>query len=103
VSYPLGPHEVTGDTSMHALRSQLDTSAPTSVANDAAQRSLVTELRDIVGRTALGGPEKSRDRHVARGKLLVRDRIDRLLDEGSPFLEVAPLAAHDVYNNDSPA
>ena len=44
-------------------------------------------------RLALGGPEASRERHVARGKLLPRDRVDALLDEGSPFLEIAPLAA----------
>src|SRR5699024_263960 len=51
---------------------------------------------------ALGGPEHSRQRHVARGKLLPRERIGHLLDEGSPFLEISPLAAHDMYDGASP-
>ena len=51
---------------------------------------------------ALGGPERSRERHVARGKLLPRERIDALLDDGSPFLEVAPLAADGLYDGEAP-
>lgn len=88
---------------METLHTAIDATGETSLANDAAQRALVDELRQITQRTARGGPERSRERHVARGKLLVRDRIDRVLDEGSPFLEVAPLAAHDLYGNDSPS
>src|SRR5690554_947801 len=91
------------EPSMETLHTTLDPASEPARANDAAQRALVDELRDNIRRTSLGGPEKSRERHVARGKLLVRDRIDRLLDEGSPFLEVAPLAAHDLYDNDSPS
>ncbi len=53
--------------------------------------------------TALGGPERSRERHVGRGKLLPRDRVDELLDDGSPFLEVAPLAATGLYGDEAPA
>ena len=64
--------------------------APTSY------RDLVMELHDRTALVALGGPQKSRDRHVARGKLLARDRVDALLDRGSPFIEVAPLAAWDI-------
>lgn len=64
---------------------------------------LEAELAELLARTARGGPERSRERHVARGKLLVRDRIDALLDEGSPFLEVGALAAHGLYDGDSPA
>ena len=56
-------------------------------------RALVDDLRARRARVAAGGPEASRLRHVARGKLLARDRIDTLLDRGSPFLELAPLAA----------
>ncbi len=63
---------------------------------------LVAELRSRLRTRALGGTPRSRDRHVARGKLLPRDRIERLLDPGSPFLEVAPLAAEDMYDNDCP-
>ena len=67
-----------------------------------AQQALAEDLRQRLARTALGGPEKSRERHVARGKLLPRDRIDYLLDEGSPFLEIAPLAANGLYNDEAP-
>ena len=71
--------------------------------NAETQDALVAELRERVATAAAGGPERSRERHVSRGKLLVRDRVQRLLDEGSPFLEVAPLAAHDLYDGDAPA
>lgn len=71
-------------------------------ANDEAQRILVAELRERLATTARGGPERSRERHVARGKLLPRDRIDSLLDRGSPFLEVGALAANGLYNDECP-
>ena len=61
---------------------------------------LVSELRDRLRARALGGPEASRARHVARGKLLPRDRVERLLDPGSPFLELAPLAAEGMYDDE---
>ncbi|WP_346922947.1 carboxyl transferase domain-containing protein [Glutamicibacter creatinolyticus] len=67
-----------------------------------SMRALVDELREKLARSALGGSEKSRARHVSRGKLLPRERISRLLDEGSDFLEVAPLAAHGLYDDASP-
>ncbi|WP_404439167.1 methylcrotonoyl-CoA carboxylase [Microbacterium aerolatum] len=67
------------------------------------QQSLAAELRERLSAVALGGPQSSRDRHVARGKLLPRERITRLLDEGSPFLEVAPLAAEGLYGGEVPA
>ncbi|QDZ16587.1 carboxyl transferase domain-containing protein [Humibacter ginsenosidimutans] len=66
------------------------------------QRELVADLRDRLARAALGGPERSRERHVARGKLLPRERVDRLLDAGSPFLEIAPLAAIGMYDDEAP-
>jgi 3-methylcrotonyl-CoA carboxylase beta subunit len=72
-------------------------------ASDAAQRALVADLRERLAVAAAGGPERARERHVARGKLLPRDRIDALLDEGSPFLEIAPLAATGMYDDESPA
>ncbi len=71
--------------------------------NDAGQRALVAELRRRLAAAAAGGPERARERHVARGKLLPRERIDVLLDEGSPFLEIAPLAATGLYDDESPA
>ncbi|MDF2847509.1 MAG: methylcrotonoyl-CoA carboxylase, partial [Oerskovia sp.] len=71
-------------------------------ANDVAQRSLVAGLRERTARAALGGPETSRARHVARGKLLPRERVEHLLDEGSPFLEIAPLAAEGMLGGEWP-
>jgi 3-methylcrotonyl-CoA carboxylase beta subunit len=88
--------------SMETLASRIDSTSETFAENDAAQRALVDDLRERLATAALGGPEKSRQRHVDRGKLLPRDRIDHLLDEGSPFLEIAPLAANGMYNDDSP-
>ncbi|WEG10257.1 carboxyl transferase domain-containing protein [Microbacterium horticulturae] len=69
----------------------------------ATQRDLAAELRERVAVAAEGGSAASRDRHVTRGKLLPRDRVRRLLDEGSPFLEVAPLAADGLYDGQAPA
>ncbi|MFF0489777.1 carboxyl transferase domain-containing protein [Nocardia sp. NPDC004068] len=72
------------------------------VGNREAHRALVAELRDRLATAALGGPERARERHVARGKLLPRQRVDRLLDPGSPFLELSPLAADGMYGGDCP-
>ena len=72
-------------------------------ANRDAHLELVGQLRAKLDTAALGGPERARDRHVARGKLLPRDRVDELLDPGSPFLEVAPLAADGMYDDECPA
>src|ERR1044072_4596665 len=62
--------------------------------------SLVSDLRKRRDSAALGGPDRSRDRHVARGKLLPRDRVMNLIDPGSPFLELSPLAANGMYEDD---
>ena len=88
---------------METLRSAIDATSEEFAANEAAQRALVVELNERLGTAAVGGSEASRERHLSRGKLLPRDRINYLLDNGSPFLEVSPLAAHDLYNNDSPS
>ena len=66
------------------------------------QAALVAELRQRLSVAALGGPERSRERHVSRGKLLPRDRVDTLLDPGSPFLELSALAADQMYDGDAP-
>ncbi|HEY3771356.1 MAG TPA: carboxyl transferase domain-containing protein [Solirubrobacteraceae bacterium] len=71
-------------------------------ANLEANRALVEDLRATQARLALGGGERARERHVGRGKLLPRDRVDRLLDPGAPFLELSPLAALGLYDDDSP-
>lgn len=75
----------------------------TPVVNREAHLRLVEQLRAKLAAAALGGPERSRERHVARGKLLPRDRVDGLLDPGSPLLEVAPLAADGMYDDECPA
>jgi len=71
-------------------------------ANAAYNRALVERLRADVARAALGGPERARERHAARGKLLPRDRVERLLDPGSPFLEIGQLAANGLYGDEVP-
>ena len=76
-------------------------SAP--AAHREAHLQLVAQLRDKLAVAALGGPQRARDRHTARGKLLPRDRVDGLLDPGSPLLEIAPLAADGMYDDDCPA
>ena len=63
-------------------------------------RALVADLRAKVAAAALGGPEQHRERHIARGKLLPRDRVERLLDPGAPFLEIGQLAANGMYEGD---
>lgn len=74
-----------------------------ATANREAHLHLVAQLREKLAVAALGGSQRSRDRHVERGKLLPRDRVDVLLDPGSPLLEIAPLAADGLYGGDCPA
>src|SRR3954452_17368456 len=68
----------------------------------AHNRALAEELRDRVASAARGGPDKHRERHVGRGKLLPRDRVTRLLDPGSPLLEIGQLAANGMYHDEAP-
>ena len=84
------------------LTSNADPASAEFQANEAEHRRLVGELRERLARAAGGGGEKARERHVSRGKLLPRERVDRLLDLGSPFLELAPLAAEDLYDGAAP-
>ena len=72
-------------------------------ANADHNRALADRLRADVATAALGGSEKARTRHTSRGKLLPRDRVERLLDPGSPFLEIGQLAANDLYDGEVPA
>jgi 3-methylcrotonyl-CoA carboxylase beta subunit len=76
--------------------------SPEFAARAAHNRALTERLRTDVAAAALGGNEKSRDRHVSRGKLLPRERVERLLDPGSPFLEIGQLAANDLYAGEVP-
>jgi 3-methylcrotonyl-CoA carboxylase beta subunit len=71
-------------------------------ANAEAHAVLVADLRARQAKAALGGGERARDRHTSRGKLLPRERIDRLSDPGSPFLELSPLAAEGLYEDAAP-
>ena len=85
---------------MAILNTQINTRSPEFATNSAAMLEQVQNLRTLLGRVSEGGGEKAQQRHVSRGKLLVRDRINALLDPGSAFLEVAPLAAYEVYGED---
>ena len=76
--------------------------APEAQARARHNRALAAELRQRVATAALGGDQRSRDRHVARGKLLPRDRVEGLLDPGAPFLEIGQLAAGGRYNDEVP-
>ena len=84
------------------LESRLNPRSAEFQANAAAMRALVDDLRAHLEKIALGGSEASRSRHVARGKLLPRERVQTLLDPGTPFLEIAPLAALNMYANAAP-
>jgi len=88
---------------MPQLTSRVDRRSEAFRANDAAQRALATELQQRLTQVAVGGSEAARAQHVARGKLLPRDRVDTLLDRGSPFLEIGALAAWDMYDGETPA
>ena len=74
----------------------------TLTSNREQHLQLVDELRERLARASLGGSASARERHVSRGKLLPRDRVDSLLDPGSPFLELAPLAAYGMYDDECP-
>ena len=87
---------------MPALKTQLDPRSAEFAANAAAMRVLVDDLRARCAEVAQGGGQAARDKHLARGKLLPRARVQALLDPGTPFLEIAPLAALNLYNNDAP-
>ena len=88
---------------MNVLESQIQPRSPEFKANAAAVRALVEDLRAKARAVAQGGGQAARDKHVARGKLLPRDRVDRLLDPGTPFLEVGQLAALGMYDDQAPA
>src|SRR6218665_4009905 len=87
---------------MPKLNSVIDASSEAFARNAAHNRALVDELRAKVAEAALGGSESSREKHTARGKLLPRQRVERLLDPGSPFLEIGQLAACDLYDGEAP-
>ncbi|RYE94777.1 MAG: methylcrotonoyl-CoA carboxylase [Myxococcales bacterium] len=88
---------------MATITSKLDPQSADFRANAAAMRTLVADLRARAERVGQGGGETARARHVARGKLLPRERVERLLDPGTPFLEIGQLAALGMYGDEAPA
>jgi len=82
------------------ITSTVDTRGKEFRANAAHMQTLLAQLAERTATAALGGPEAARARHTARGKLLPRQRVERLLDPGAPFLELSPLAAHGLYGGD---
>src|SRR5258708_5668899 len=87
---------------MAKLASQIDTRSKDFADNRAAMQALVDDLRSTLRRNAVGGSAAARDKHTKAGKLLARERIAALLDAGSPFLELSPLAAQGVYGEALP-
>ena len=88
---------------MAVLQTRVDLQSAEFATNRQAMEAMVADLRARLATAAAGGGESARARHLARGKLLPRDRIDHLLDPGSPFLECSPLAAHGMYQGEAPA
>jgi 3-methylcrotonyl-CoA carboxylase beta subunit len=87
---------------MTVLHSKLNTRDAAFIANRQNMQDQVDDLRTVVEKIHLGGGEKARERHRSRGKLLPRERLNALLDPGSPFLELSQLAAYKVYDDDVP-
>jgi 3-methylcrotonyl-CoA carboxylase beta subunit len=90
------------DVTAPVIPTSLDRGSPDAKARDAHNRALADELRERVGVVAAGGGAKARDRHTARGKLLPRERVERLLDPGAPLLELGQLAANGLYDDEVP-
>ena len=88
---------------MTRIASRIDPKSAEFSDNAANMQALVAELRQRLAVAGAGGGEETRAKHLARGKLLPRDRIEALLDPGSPFLEIAPLAAGGMYGDEAPA
>ncbi|HUW77642.1 MAG TPA: carboxyl transferase domain-containing protein [Candidatus Nanopelagicaceae bacterium] len=84
------------------ISTTIDSRAASFRANQIAFEDLIAEFHGIMAKAALGGPAAVRARHLERGKLLPRDRVNQLLDAGSPFLELSPLAAHGMYGDEAP-
>jgi 3-methylcrotonyl-CoA carboxylase beta subunit len=88
---------------MNVIQTQIQPRSAEFQASAAAMRALVEDLQAKAREVSLGGGQAARDKHTARGKLLPRDRVDRLLDPGTPFLEIAQLAALGMYDGQAPS
>ena len=87
---------------MPAIQSKVDVTSPEFAARREQMEALTRDLQDLVAHYAQGGSERARERHVSRGKLLPRERVERLLDPGTPFLELSQLAGHGMYGFEVP-
>jgi acetyl-CoA carboxylase carboxyltransferase component len=87
---------------MYRIESKVDTKSAEFRENRARMLEVVGEFRERLERVSLGGPESQRERHKKRGKLLVRERLEKLFDPNTPFVELSPLAAYDMYDNEAP-
>src|SRR4030042_6688967 len=87
---------------MFRLESKVDTKSPDYRRNFEEMGRVVAEYKARLAAVREGGPAKSRELHKSRGKLLVRERLDRLFDPRTPFLELSPLAAHGQYDDAAP-
>src|SRR4026208_1875302 len=88
---------------MDRIVSNLGAGSADFTENQRKTKEGISMLRQRLAVAREGGSAEARRRHTERGKLLVRERIDRLIDPGTPFLELSPLAAYDMYDNDAPA
>ncbi|CAM5182935.1 methylcrotonoyl-CoA carboxylase [Oligella ureolytica] len=88
---------------MPIIKSQINVRSQSFQENAEAMQKQIDDLNEKLAINIRGGSEVSRQRHLSRGKLLPRDRVEKLLDPGSPFLELSPLAALNMYGNDAPA
>jgi 3-methylcrotonyl-CoA carboxylase beta subunit len=88
---------------MTVIKSKINSKSVDFVNNAAAMQTQINDLKATLAKISQGGGVKARERHTSRGKLLPRDRVQGLLDPGSPFLELSALAAHEVYDEEVPA
>jgi len=88
---------------MPKITSKINPDSPAFRDNREAMDALIADLREKVGKIAQGGSERSRERHIGRGKLLPRERVERLLDPGTPFLELSQMAAYGMYDDEVPS
>ncbi len=88
---------------MYQIESKIDTRSPEFLKNQESMKHAVEQLRERLEIVKQGGPAQARELHISRGKLLVRDRLKKLFDRNTPFLELSPLAAYEMYDNAAPA
>ena len=87
---------------MSIIESKINGRSAEFEANKTAMQEKIAELTAALEKIAKGGPEAARQKHIGRGKLLPRERVECLLDPGTAFLELSPLAAYGMYNDDAP-